>query len=84
MYVASSFATGHHDKASDTSVWDYEKAAYSLPTHCHLFFLVHLDMQKVCNNTMSQNKCAITIYCTLKCTISDLNCCHVTYSDKSH
>ena len=38
-YVASSFANGHCDKASDTSVRDYEKAAYSVPTRCHLCFL---------------------------------------------
>ena len=44
-YVASSFATGHRNKASETSVRDYARAAYSLPMRCHLLF-VHLDMQK--------------------------------------
>ena len=58
MYVASCFATGHRDKIV-TSVWDYEKAAFSLPTRCHLLFLVYLDRHKKCALTQ---KCRITIY----------------------
>ena len=52
-YVASSFTSGHHDKASETSVPDQEKAAYSLPMHCHLLSLIHLDIQKKCALTQS-------------------------------